>query len=123
MRRYGYLAGALCWLVTPAVGQVAGPQDVTSPCVDVAINGHAALSFDCLNRQLTRPAPASPAQIGDIDAVTREPGNRQVGQFNFSAFSHRMGSNLGISVFPQRPVRPPASPPPGTLPIVPVGTH
>lgn len=107
---------ALGWLSLPAMAQVIAPappsSDTHAPCVDVAINDHPALSYDCLNRRLSM-AVAAPAQPAiDADAVTREPGNRQVGQYNFSSLSHRMGANLGRSVVPQRPPPPPRSPNP-----------
>ncbi|GLQ45896.1 hypothetical protein GCM10007862_09470 [Dyella lipolytica] len=90
-----------------------------SSCVDVTVNDHPALSYACLNQRLAASADAPAGPPLQLDAVTREPGNRQLGQFNFSAFSHRMGDSLGRSVTPQRP--PPAPPPP--LLGVPIGTH
>jgi hypothetical protein len=114
----------LCRLLTaPAAAQVAiaaQPETDASltACVDVAINDHPALSYDCLNRRLRMGDTRSAGQVIDVDAVAREPGNRQVGQYNFSSLSHRMGSNLGHSVMPQRP--PPA---PRVVIPVPLGTH
>lgn len=73
-------------------------------CVDVSINQHAVLAYDCLSRQLSgagrKPAGPPPPLL---DAVSGEPSNRQVGQYNAAALEHRMGSNLGRSVLPQRP--------------------
>jgi hypothetical protein len=75
-----------------------------STCVDVAINDHPVLAYDCLNQQLALPATGGAAVRGlDASDVARLPSNQQVGQFNLSSFSHRMGANLGKSVFPQRP--------------------
>jgi hypothetical protein len=76
-----------------------------STCVDVTINGHPVLAYDCLNQRLASQAAAAGAATPapDSSAVARLPSNQQVGQFNFSAFSHRMGSNLGKSAVPQRP--------------------
>lgn len=73
-------------------------------CVDVSVNQHAVLAYDCLGRQLSgdgskKAAPPPPL----LDAVSGEPSNRQVGQYNAAALEHRMGSSLGHSVFPQRP--------------------
>jgi hypothetical protein len=116
----------LCALAAQAMGQAASPSGDATPgaansCVDVTINGHQALSYDCLNRRLMSSATMSSGnQLGDLDAVTREPSNRQVGQFNFSALSNRMGNQLGHSVTPQRP---PSPPPPTTLLGMPIGVH
>lgn len=83
---------------TPASAGSAAPPS----CVDVSINQQAVLAFDCLSRQLAAGVvPAAPAPA--LDAVAKAPSNQQVGQYNFSALSHRMGSNLGKSVWPQRP--------------------
>ncbi len=86
-------------------------------CVDVSINQHSVLAFDCLSRALAggSTAPAAPAPA--LDPVASEPSNRQVGQYNFSALSHRMGSNLGKSVLPQRP--PAAIPPTPAMQLAP----
>lgn len=118
---FGALASS--WSLSVAAQTIA-PAPATSgdraPCVDVAINDHPALSYDCLNRRLSM-ASAAPVQPAiDVDAVTREPGNRQVGQYNFSALSHRMGANLGRSASPQRP--PPAPPPSNPFPTL-SGVH
>jgi len=89
---------------------IACAQTTSSSCVDVSVNDRPALSYACLNQHLASAAhPAQEPQV-QLDAVAHAPGNRQVGQFNFSAFSHQMGNNLGKSVTPQRP--PPALPPP-----------
>jgi hypothetical protein len=90
-----------------------------SSCVDVAVNDHPALSYDCLNQQLGASAHTAPGPQPQLDAVTHAPSNQQLGQFNFSALSIRMGNNLGKSAYPQRP--PPVAPMP--LFGVPVGTH
>jgi hypothetical protein len=114
----------LACLTLPATAQVAAPapasSDSRAPCVDVAINDHPALSYDCLNRRLSMAATAPAQPAIELDAVTHEPGNRQVGQYNVSALSHRMGANLGHSAQPQRP--PPSPPPPNPFPTLTV-TH
>ena len=87
-----------CLMVGNACAQQA------ESCVDVSVNQHAVLAYDCLSRQLSgdgrKPAGPPPPML---DAVTREPSNRQAGQYNAAALEHRMGSNLGRSVLPQRP--------------------
>jgi hypothetical protein len=91
----------------------------SSSCVDVNVNDHPALSYACLNQRLAVAAHPAPQPQVEIDTVRLLPSNQQAGQFNFSAFSHQMGPNLGKSVKPWRP--PPLQP----LPLlgVPVGTH
>jgi hypothetical protein len=92
------------------VQAVACAQTASPSCVDVSVNDRPALSYACLNQHLASSAhpPAQPQP--QLDAVAHAPSNQQVGQFNFSAFSHQMGNSLGRSVTPQRP--PPVSPPP-----------
>ena len=107
----GVLATACAGQVTAAETPPSSSSVASPSCVDVSINQHAVLAFDCLSRALAtgsqQPAAPQPA----LDAVANEPSNRQVGQYNFSALSHRMGSNLGKSVYPQRPpVAAPAPP-------------
>jgi hypothetical protein len=122
MRASVLLISLLCMMSAPAMAQTsttthsAGPA---SSCVDVSVNDHPALSYACLNQQLGASANVAPGPQPQLDAVTHLPGNQQVGQFNLSALSIRMGGNLGKSVYPQRP--PPAAPPP--VLGVPVGTH
>ena len=109
------IAWLLMWcplLSMPTAAQVALPApraagDSAASCVDVAINEHARLSYDCLNRRWMT-ARVEPSRPGiDLDPVVHEPSNRQLGQTNFSSLSHRMGANLGHSVVPQRPPAPP----------------
>jgi hypothetical protein len=113
--------GTFC-LAASATAQAVAPAQTQTPsasCVDVSVNDHPALSYACLNQRLAASAhPASQPPI-QLDAVSQLPSNQQVGQFNFSAFSHQMGPNLGKSV---KPWRPPTVQP---LPLlgVPVGTH
>ncbi|MGO4702975.1 hypothetical protein [Dyella sp. 2RAB6] len=98
-QRAARVLGAWCCLV--ALGASA---QQTQSCVDVSVNQHAVLAYDCLSRQLSgdgkRPMGPPPPML---DPVASEPSNRQVGQYNAAALEHRMGSSLGHSVFPQRP--------------------
>lgn len=124
MRGHAPLIAALLLTSAPIAAQTSAPikasaANATTSCVDVSVNDRPALSYDCLNQRLAASAGAGGSPSPELDAVTREPSNRQVGQFNFSAFSIRMGDNLGKSVVPQRPP-PPASPP---LLGVPVPVH
>ena len=87
------------------------PEPKPSACVDVEVNGYRSLSYDCLSAQMAAPAKpphtANPALASE--AVTRRAPN-QLGLFSQSAFSNRMGSNMGRSAAPQRPPR--GNPPP-----------
>jgi hypothetical protein len=98
---------------------IAPAQAAPSSCVDVRVNDRPALSYACLNQRLAAAARQAPQPQLPVDAVAHLPGNQQVGQFNFSAFSHQMGSDLGKSVTPQRP---PSAQPPPLLGVRP-GTH
>ncbi len=93
----------LCGLPAMVQGQAVASSTAAASCVDVSINQQSVLAFDCLSRVLAAGAASSAAPAPALDAVASEPSNRQVGQYNFSALSHRMGSNLGKSVLPQRP--------------------
>ncbi len=79
------------------------PSAQASACVDVEINGYRALSYDCLSQQL---APSESGQPGNpalaSEAIAGRASN-QLGLFNRSATSNRMGNNFGKSAFPQRP--------------------
>ena len=82
----------------------AGGGSRASSCIDVAVNDHPVLAYDCLNQRLASSASAGEApRLADASDVARLPPNQQVGQFNLSSLSHRMGANLGKSVVPQRP--------------------
>jgi len=107
-------------LVTTAWAGDSPKANGNSTCVDVAVNGHPVLAYDCLNQQLAAGAVARTpvAPTTTLDPVASLPSNQQVGQFNFSSFSNRMGANLGKSVLPQRPP-PPAVPTHVTIPSVP----
>ena len=113
MRGWVLLSIVFSMTSAPIVAQTSIPTVVDSPnatssCVDVSVNDHPALSYACLNQRLAVSAGVSNASSMQLDTVGHEPSNRQVGQFNFSALSIRMGNALGKSVVPQRP--PPAPP-------------
>jgi hypothetical protein len=112
----GILCLATVGMMAPAVAPAQMPA---SSCVDVSVNDHPALSYACLNQRLAFSAQQAPAPQVQLDAIAHVPSNQQVGQFNFSAFSHQMGSSLGKSVTPQRP--PPLAAP--LLLSVPARTH
>jgi hypothetical protein len=109
-----YLMSAPLMAQTSATIHSVGPG---SSCVDVAVNDHPALSYACLNQQLAASSEVASGPQPQLDAVAHAPSNQQVGQFNFSALSNRMGNNLGKSVYPQRPPPPPPMPLFGTAPV------
>lgn len=90
-------------VVVAESGQIADAQQGTS-CVSVEVNGQRAPSLDCLNERLARSlqvrrvsgAPTASEQIAS------RPSN-QLGLFNYSATSNRMGNTFGTSVQSQRP--------------------
>ena len=113
MRGSLLLSIALFVTSVPIAAQTSIPAGTNSPsatnsCVDVSVNDHPALSYACLNQRLAESAGAAAGPSVQLDAVAHQPGNQQVGQFNFSTLSIRMGNALGKSVVPQRP--PPAPP-------------
>ena len=118
MRPSIWLLSVFCLTSAQAMAQMKSAA-ASASCVDVTVNDHPALSYACLNQRLALVANTPPGPQLQLDAVTSAPSNQQLGQFNFSALSHRMGDNLGKSVYPQRP--PPAPPPP--LFGVPIGVH
>ncbi len=82
----------------PAAAQDTGEH----ACVDVEVNGNRLLSYECLSRMMAATnTPASPTLATDDPRTVSS--NKVVGQYNFSALGHRMGSNLGVSVQPFRP--------------------
>ncbi|NIF86073.1 hypothetical protein F3J24_21580 [Comamonas sp. Tr-654] len=99
-------------LSIPAVTQAQETLHEDASCIEVAVNGQRiAPSAECLSSKL-RP-PASPASrnhrtepLGS-KTITQKPPN-QLGLFNHASTSHRMGNQLGVSVFPQRPEKGPA---------------
>lgn len=119
MRTSMLLISTLYLMSAPLMAQTSVPHGAgpSSSCVDVTINGHPALSYACLNQQLAASSQATAGPQPQLDAVTHAPSNQQAGQFNFSALSHRMGSNLGKSASPQRPPPPPPLPIFGVAPV------
>jgi hypothetical protein len=103
---------ALAWMAPVLAEQTGTPVAPAASCVEVSVNQHAVLAFDCLSQALAG-TPALPRPTPVMDGVAQLPSNQQVGQYNYSTLRNRMGSNLGKSVWPQRP---PAAAP--TLPAV-----
>lgn len=79
-------------------------------CISVVVNGIRTLPYDCLTQQLLpESARANPARERDLDPLSArtamKPSN-ELGLFNRSGTSIRMGSNFGRSALPQRPPLP-----------------
>lgn len=89
--------------------QIAGPQqgaDEAVSCVSVEVNGQRAPALDCLNERLARAVrPHNPDGETTSEAIANRPSN-QLGMFNYSATSIRMGNTFGTSVNAQRPPTP-----------------
>lgn len=119
MRTSMLLISTLYLMSAPLMAQTSAPHSAgpSSSCVDVTINGHPALSYACLNQQLAASSQVAAGPQPQLDAVVHAPSNQQVGQFNFSSLSNRMGSNLGKSASPQRPPPPPQLPIFGAAPV------
>lgn len=100
------------WLLLMAPAQQAAeapaPGADEPSCVEVEVNGHRALPYDCLQRKMMPAALPEAARRDnptlDSADVTRLPPN-QSGQFSQSALRNRMGNTLGSGVKPQRPPR------------------
>ncbi|WP_231908159.1 MULTISPECIES: hypothetical protein [unclassified Cupriavidus] len=101
----------------PAARELETREEVAghaAGCVEVEVNGMRSPSYDCLTDKLKPAASAAgarPPRQPESEAIAQRPGN-QLGVFNWSATSQRMGNTFGTSVTPQRPA---ASPPPSPL--------
>jgi hypothetical protein len=89
----------------------AASNENAASCIDVVVNGEHIPPYDCLTQKLmpkagakTQPTPEMPSQ-----AIVGKPSN-QLGLFNYTATSNRMGNTFGTSVYPQRPPAAPAVP-------------
>ncbi len=72
----------------------------TAGCVEPAGAAPVGLSYACLSQRMTGDMTPMPVLDGD---VTKSPTNR-LGLYNASGLRNRMGTNLGRSVQPYRPV-------------------
>jgi len=127
--RYGSQLGAIGialagWAMVPTASADPIKQDThvqsqeeaqrsSTGCVEVEVNGMRSPSYDCLTEKLTPAASAAgaaPVKQMESEAIAQRPGN-QLGVFNWSATSQRMGNTFGTSATPQRPAAPaPTSP-------------
>jgi len=100
------LTATLCTIgLAAASEQRDRGEDAAATCIEVEVNGERAPSFSCLTQKLSpngnvaRPTAVPPLAS---EAITQRPSN-QLGLFNHSATSQRMGNTFGSSVYPQRP--------------------
>ncbi|WP_051517000.1 hypothetical protein [Herbaspirillum sp. RV1423] len=89
----------------------SGANNNAPSCVDVVVNGERIPAYDCLTQKLmpkdagkTQPLPEMTSQT-----IVGKPSN-QLGLFNYTATSNRMGNTFGTSVYPQRPPATPVAP-------------
>lgn len=94
-------------LLLACLGPTAPLQagDSEKGCIDVQVGQSRALAYDCLSRQLQNPdhqrAARENQKAMNPDISRRAPN--QLGLFNQSATSTRMGNTFGSGVTPQRP--------------------
>jgi len=84
----------------------------TASCIDIVVNGEHIPAYDCLTQNLmpTVASKSQPPSEMTSQTIVGKPSN-QLGLFNYTATSNRMGNTFGTSVYPQRPP---------TTPVVPV---
>lgn len=80
-------------------------------CIDVVVNGERIPSYDCLTQKLMPKDAPKPQPNPEMASQTiiGKPSN-QLGLFNYTATSNRMGNTFGTSVYPQRPAPTPVAP-------------
>jgi len=89
----------------------AASDGSAASCIDVVVNGEHIPSYDCLTQKLMPKAGGKPQPTPEMtsQAIVGKPSN-QLGLFNYTATSNRMGNTFGTSVYPQRPPAAPAVP-------------
>lgn len=105
-------------LATMSAGAQTQPQrlperEAPSPCVAVDIGGQRAGHLDCAARRLEQAARQAQAQAGVAQGVSVPQAGSpdvRVGISSLSGTRQRMGSNLGKSIHPARPVVTPVNP-------------
>lgn len=122
--------GAVRFLLLPvllapwpvAVRAQQAPPAVPSPaelCVQVDVGGDRVGHLDCAAEALQRAARIAQNQARaafEAPAPDARSSDLTVGVVNQSAVRQRLGANFGLSVHPQRPVRPAPTPRPGGRP-------
>jgi hypothetical protein len=94
------LIASVAWSTSANAGDVAKDS-----CISVRVGDYKTPSYDCLTQQMLGPENRAAAQKNHdaqvFDVSKRAPN--QLGLFNQSATSIRMGNQFGVSVNPQRP--------------------
>lgn len=88
-------------------------------CVQVDVGGDRAGHLDCAAEALQRAARLAQSQARaafETPTPDARSSNLTVGVASQTAVRQRFGSNFGLSVHPQRPVRPAPTPRPGGQP-------
>lgn len=102
------LIGILIFLVSASA--FAAEEEDDKSCISVEVNGIRTLPYDCLSQQLLPPdVRAGTTQEHGLEPLSARSAMRpsnELGLFNRSATSIRMGSNFGRSATPQRPPQP-----------------
>jgi hypothetical protein len=83
-------------------GSNAPPQSHES-CVEVEIGGER--SFGCLNQRMKRDADRT-VPVPNIAPLDAHSPDTRLGIVNIPAVKQQLGTNFGISAFPQRPGAP-----------------
>lgn len=102
-------------LTIPAWSAEADTTDAANKkaasCIDVVVNGERIPAYDCLTQKLMPKDAGKSQPLPDMTSQTiaGKPSN-QLGLFNYTATSNRMGNTFGTSVYPQRPPATPAAP-------------
>lgn len=107
-------------LPTSVLAQQAPPAPPPANlCVQVDVGGDRVGHLDCAAEALQRAARLAQSQArAAFEAPTPDArtSNLTVGVASQTAVRQRLGSNFGLSVHPQRPVRPAPTPRPGGQP-------
>lgn len=107
-------------LPTPVLAQQApSAPPPANLCVQVDVGGDRAGHLDCAAEALQRAARLAQSQArAAFEAPTPDARSSDltVGVVSQTAVRQRLGANFGLSVHPQRPVRPAPTPRPGGQP-------
>lgn len=105
-------SGAPAW--SAETDAAAAENGNAASCIDVVVNGEHIPPYECLTQKLMPKTSGKAQPVAEMTSQTivGKPSN-QLGLFNYTATSNRMGNTFGTSVYPQRP---PATP---TVPVLP----
>jgi hypothetical protein len=111
LMRRGILATITAFVplsVIPSWGSAQPPDAQT--CLTVTIGN--TQDYSCLNQAFAALVPSPSHRLSSLDAPYNATSPAPaVGTFNQTAIHQELGSNFGISAFPQRPPPPVFSPP------------